>query len=340
MAGQDRNPTGDDDGKEVHSELDTSLATPWAKVQLSSHPSSPARTASSQPLFAPGDLLVNRFRIVRFIAKGGMGEVYEAEDLELQGDHVAIKTILPAIANNPEAITQFKREIQLARKVTHPNVCRIFDLVYDQRPSGAVAFLTMELLVGETLSSLIEKSGSLPVDQVLPLARQMAEGLHAAHQAGVIHQDFKSGNVMVVSVNEGAGRRAVVTDFGLAHNVRAAEYASGKSVGTPAYMAPEQIEGKPISVATDVYALGVVLYELLTGHWPYNARTPEELQHKKVNEAPVLPSKYVPDLPPRIERGLLRCLARAPEERFQSTPDVVQALEAPRAPWKILLFPP
>ena len=121
-----------------------------------------------------------------------MGEVYEAEDLELKGDHVAIKTILPAIAGNKEAVEQFKREIQLARKVTHPNVCRIFDLVYDQRPAVPVAFLTMELLSGETLAALIENSGGLSLERALPLARQMAEGLHAAHQAGVVHQDFKS----------------------------------------------------------------------------------------------------------------------------------------------------
>ena len=333
--GNDPKSTDDGDRKDPHAELDTSLVTPLANVQLSSHPSAQPRAAASQPTFAPGDLLVNRFRILRFIAKGGMGEVYEAEDLELQGDRVAIKTVLPSIANNPEAIAQFKREIQLARKVTHPNVCRIFDLVYDQRPSGAIAFLTMELLEGETVSSLIEKSGTVPLDQALELGRQMAEGLHAAHRAGVIHQDFKSGNVMIVPAKDGEGKRAVITDFGLAHNVRDAERESGNSIGTPAYMAPEQIEGKAVSPATDVYALGVVLYELLTGHWPYTARTPEELQRKKLNEAPVLPSKYAPEIPPRVERGIVRCLARAPEARFQSTLEVMDALESPRVSRKV-----
>jgi len=265
-----------------------------------------------------------------------MGEVYEAEDLELRGDHVAIKTILAANANDQTAVEQFKREIQLARKVTHPNVCRIFDLVYDQRPEAPVAFLTMELLNGETLAKLIEKSGSFSLERALPLARQMAEGLHAAHQAGVVHQDFKSGNVIVEPGKEGGEQRAVITDFGLAHNFREAQRLSGKSGGTPAYMAPEQIEGKPISAATDVYAFGVVLYELLTGHWPYNARTPQELRQKKLDEAPVLPSKYVPDLPPRAERAILRCLSRSPEERFQDPRDAVRALEAPRISWKFL----
>ena len=128
----------------------------------------------------------------------------------------------------------------------------------------------------------------------------------------------------------------MITDFGLAHNFQEAQRLSGKSGGTPAYMAPEQIEGKPISAATDVYAFGIVLYELLTGHWPYNARTPAELQQKKLNEAPVPPSKYAPELPPRAERAILSCLSRSPEERFQDPRDAVRALE-PHVPWKLLV---
>ena len=165
----------------------------------------------------------------------------------------------------------------------------------------------------------------------MPLARQMAEGLHAAHKVGVVHQDFKPGNVMVSSAKDGEGYHAVITDFGLAHSLRETERRSGKSAGTPAYMAPEQIEGGSIKPATDVYALGVVLYEMFTQHWPYTGGTPEELQRKKLEEAPVLPTRYAPKLSPVIERVLLRCLARRPEERFQSTLEVAKAL-APRQP--------
>lgn len=322
------------DGKvDSASDMETSAPPSWARVQLSFHPSAASAGAPKPSRFAPGDLLVDRFRILRFIAKGGMGEVYEAEDLELQNERVAIKTILPAIADNPQMLAQFKREIQLARKVTHPNVCRIFDLVYHQSPSGSIAFLTMELLEGEPLSKLIERTGGLPLEKALPLATQMADGLHAAHRAGVVHQDFKPSNVMMAP-----GNRLVITDFGLAHNVRDSGQEAGKSAGTPAYMAPEQIETKTVSPATDVYALGAVLYELLTGHWPYNGRTPEELQRKKLNEAPVLPTKYVPDLSPDVERALLRCLARSPEDRFQNTLDVVKALTPRRKLRGILLF--
>jgi eukaryotic-like serine/threonine-protein kinase len=324
--------TGPDDSKPS---LDDSLP-PSTGLALSYSDDAESQKWPAGPSFAPGDLLANRFRILRFISKGGMGEVYEAEDLELH-EHVAVKTVLASIAASPVAIDQFKREIQLARKVTHPNVCRIFDLVYDPRPSGPIAFLTMELLDGITLSACIENRGSLPLEESLALARQLAEGLNAAHRAGVIHQDFKPGNVILMEARNGSPARAVITDFGLAHNVRAAEQDSGKSVGTPAYMAPEQIEGQAISVATDVYALGVVLYELVTGRWPYNARTVEELQAKKLSQAPIPPSKYVPDLPVQIERPILRCLAREPEDRFGSTLDVVASLAPPRRRWPPLV---
>jgi eukaryotic-like serine/threonine-protein kinase len=295
----------------------------------------PAKLPSSDLSWAPGDLLANRFRIIRFISKGGMGEVYEAEDLELQ-ERVAIKTILPSIAANPAALEQFKREIQLARRVTHPNVCRIFDLVYDPRPSGPIAFLTMELLIGVTLAGYLEKAGSIPLDETIGMARQIAEGLDAAHRVGVIHQDFKPGNVILVDADEKGQRRAVVTDFGLAFSARAAESGAGRHGGTPAYMAPEQIRGETVSAAADIYAFGVTLYELTTGHWPYNAKTLEELRSKKLSQTPVPPSKYAPDLPIRVERVILRCLAQSPDERFAHATDVVAALEPHRSRWQLL----
>jgi len=326
------NPTGSPDNSKRS--LDDSLPPPTA--ELSYNPDVQTPKLPGGPCFTPGDLLAHRFQVLRFISKGGMGEVYEAEDLELR-ERVAVKTVLASIANNTVAIEQFKREIQLARKVTHLNVCRIFDLVYDPRPSRPVAFLTMELLEGTTLSTYIESKGSLPLDESLALARQMAEGLNAAHRAGVVHRDFKPGNVILMGDGDGSPTRAVITDFGLAHNVRAAEQGGGRIAGTPAYMAPEQIEGGAISVATDVYALGVVLYEMITGRWPYNARSVEELQAKKLSQAPVPPSKYVPDLPIRVERAILRCLARKPDERFGSTLEVVAALAPPRRRWPSLV---
>jgi eukaryotic-like serine/threonine-protein kinase len=281
-----------------------------------------------------GEVLAGRFRIVRFIAKGGMGEVYEAKDLDLH-ENVAVKTVLPAIASSPAAIHQFKHEIQLARKVTHSNVCRIFDLVYHPRPSGVVTFLTMELLDGITLAQYIEKTSIVPLEEAIQLARQMAQGLDAAHRAGIIHQDFKSGNVMLIASEDKTHQRVVITDFGLAYNARASGN-SGQHGGTPSYMAPEQIQGRPLSVATDIYALGVVLYELVTGRLPYNAATKEELLIKKIQQPPILPSRYVPELPARVERTILRCLERSPEKRFQNVMDVVAELDPPRSRWQWL----
>jgi serine/threonine protein kinase/tetratricopeptide (TPR) repeat protein len=324
------------DPKSQEKSLDESLPPSSGQACLSSHESFPPSTSAHGPSFAPGDLLAKRFRVLRLISKGGMGEVYEAEDLELH-ERVAIKTILPDIAGNPAAIEQFKHEIQLARKVTHLNVCRIFDLVYDPRPSCPIAFLTMELLNGVTLSAYIEKRGTLTLEETLRFTGQMAEGLNAAHQAGVIHQDFKSSNVMIVTGEDRETHRVVITDFGLAHNLRQAGSAIGKIVGTPAYMAPEQIEGRSASPATDIYALGVVLYESVTGHLPYNAQSREELQQKKLHDSPVLPTKYIPDLPIQWERTILRCLSKEPEQRFSSAPEVVIALEPRRSRWKILI---
>jgi len=282
-----------------------------------------------------GELLAGRFRVVRFIARGGMGEVYEAEDLELH-ENVAIKTVLPSIASNPAAIEQFKHEIQLSRKVTHANVCRIFDLVYDPRPSGSITFLTMELLNGITLSAYMEKVGIVPLHEAIALARQMADGLDAAHRAGIIHQDFKTGNVMLINADDKEHRRAVITDFGLAYNSRAAGRTAGQRGGTPAYMAPEQIEGAPLSTATDIYAFGVVLYELVTGRLPYSAKTSEELLIKKRSQRPTLPSRYLPELPLRVEKTILRCLAKSPADRFKTAADVVTDLDPPRSRWQML----
>ena len=293
-------------------------------------------TATPRPQrLSNGEVLAGRFRIIRFIARGGMGEVYEAEDLELH-ENIAIKTVLPSIASNPGAIEQFKREIQLARKVTHANVCRIFDLVYDPRPSGSITFLTMEMLDGITLAAYLEKVGIVPLDEAIVLARQMAEGLDAAHRAGIIHQDFKTGNVMLINADDLEHRRVVITDFGLAYNSRAAGGTAGQRGGTPAYMAPEQIEGQPLSDATDIYAFGVVLYELVTGRLPYGAKTPDELLTKKCSQSPILPSRYAPDLPLRVERTILRCLAKPPFERFATARDVMAELDPPRSRWQWL----
>jgi tetratricopeptide (TPR) repeat protein/TolB-like protein/tRNA A-37 threonylcarbamoyl transferase component Bud32 len=278
--------------------------------------------------FSPGDVLATRFRIMRFIAQGGMGEVYEAEDSEL-GGRVALKTIRSGIAEEAESIDRFKREVHLARQVTHGNVCRIYDVF---RQSG-ITFLTMELLHGETLADRLAHVDRLTTAQARPIVSQIAAGLTAAHRVGVVHRDFKSANVMLVpDAQEEGGVRAVITDFGLARLSRADSGESitatmtGAMAGTPAYMAPEQVEGGPITPATDIYALGVVLYEMVTGARPFTGDTPLSIAVKRLKEAPSSPRVRVRDLDPAWERAILRCLERDPADRFSSASDVARAI--------------
>ncbi len=297
-------------------------------------PLGPVRPRSlDEPSFAPEAMIAGRYRVVRFVARGGMGEVYEVEDQELR-ERVAMKTVRPEVARDAVAIERFRREIQLARKVTHPNVCRIFDVSYHRdaaAPEGFI-FLTMELLTGETLAQRLKRAGPMSSEEALPIAKQIAQALDAAHQAGIVHRDLKPGNVMLVESRSGV--RAVVTDFGLARLEAGGEGAAGgltltaaaAVVGTPAYLAPEQVEGSEITAATDVYAFGIVLYEMLTGTVPFVADNALSTAVKRLREAPVPPRVHVPGLDPSWEAAILRCLEREPANRFASAPEAIQAI--------------
>ena len=299
----------------------------------------PATPGSAGPSFYPGQVLAGRFRVRRFIARGGMGEVFEAEDLELRED-VALKTVRSEIAADPSSLERFKTEVHLARKVTHPSACRIFDVFHHRGESAGqegpdVTFLTMELLRGETLADRLARSGRLTPAEALPLVEQMTGALEAAHRAGVIHRDFKSANVMLVPRGPGTDQiRAVVTDFGLARRAPSGEGTAvtetrtGSGVGTPAYMAPEQIEGGAITPATDIYALGVVMYEMLTGRRPFEGETPMAAMVKRLNTAPDSPRVHAANLDAVWETAVLRCLEREPEKRFAHAAEVIKALHS------------
>ncbi len=308
-------------------------------VTVAESPSGASSAARDRPAaFAAGETLADRYRIVRFIAQGAMGEVYEAEDLRLH-DRVALKAIRPEIAQDAKAVDRFVREIQLARKVTHPNVCRIFDLgLHRAGPQGRegvapeVLFLTMELLPGETLSQRIARVGRLAPAEAFPIVAQIAAGLDAAHAEGIIHRDFKSGNVMLVPApGAGKGVRPVITDFGLARHVEKRGGAvsisdTGVIVGTPAYMAPEQVQGQELTPAADLYALGVVMYEMTTGLRPFDGGSAMSIAVRRLTEAPVPPRRHVVDLDRAWESAILRCLERDPAFRFASAGDVVKGL--------------
>ncbi len=209
-------------------------------------------------------VIAGRFRMTRRLGQGGMGVVYEAEDLQLGGS-VALKTIQPEVSLSAKFVERFKREIQVAKRVTHPNVCRIYDVGFHPSPSdpNAQMFLTMELIEGETLAQRLARGPMTPVEAA-SLVRQMAVAVGAAHDAGVIHRDFKSSNVMLAPHN--GDLRAVVMDFGLAGGFddrENGEAHSGEIAGTPEYMAPEQLVDGAITPATDIYALGIVIHEMV-----------------------------------------------------------------------------
>jgi serine/threonine protein kinase len=301
--------------------------------------------------FSEGDIVSNRFEILRFLGEGGMGEVYEVRDLDL-GENLALKTIRPDFASEQTALGRFKREIQLARRVTHPNVCRVFDLGRHVATTNGrkceITLLTMELLKGETLADRLKRCGALSTDAALPLVRGMAAGLAAAHEAGIIHRDLKPSNVIIVprarseKSNQDSAERTVVTDFGLARSADRAfhtisslssEADAGRLVGTLAYMAPEQLDGGQISDATDIYAFGLVMYEMVTGTRPFQGTSAISEAMRRLSTEPPPPRRFVPALDSVWESVILRCLEREASKRFATALEVLKALEG-NAPYR------
>jgi hypothetical protein len=243
-----------------------------------------------------------------------MGEVYKAEDLKLN-QTVALKFLPEHFAEDPAARERFFGEVRTARQVSHPNVCRVFDI---GEVDGA-QFLSMEFIDGDDLSSLLRRIGRLPPDKALETARQLCAGLHAVHQAGILHRDFKPANVMI----DGRGK-ARLTDFGIAG--LESELKEGAVAGTPAYMSPEQITGKELTTKSDIYSLGLVLYEIFTGKQVFEGSTLNELLRKHKTATPTTPSEIVKDIDPLVEQVILRCLEKDPQKRPASALQVALAL--------------
>lgn len=278
--------------------------------------------------FHPGDLLAERYRIVGVLGQGGMGEVYETEDQDMR-ERVALKVIGSQAGVDKSWVERFRREVQLARRVTHPNVCRVFDLQHHRAGDQDVIFLTMELVRGETLAARLGRAGRLSIGDSLPIAVQLCAALQSAHQAGVLHRDFKCGNVMLVG--SGPEVRAVVTDFGTAllmdPSQSSIHTATGALVGTPAYMSPEQLAGKELTPASDIYSLGLVLYEMVTGRRPFESDSAWTEAMKRLNEDPEPPSSVVPEIGAVWNSTILRCVERDPAQRFSSAQEVSDSLE-------------
>jgi hypothetical protein len=261
--------------------------------------------------FAPGTLLGGRYRIIERRGRGGMGEVYRADDLKL-GQAVALKFLPADVDRDPARLTQLHTEVRMARQVSHPNVCRVYDI--DELDGST--FLSMEYVDGEDLASLLRRIGRFPEDRALEIARQICAGLAAAHERGVVHRDLKPANVML----DGTGK-VRLTDFGLAG-------AAGEALraGTPAYMAPEQLAGAEVTPRSDIYALGLVLYEIFTGQRALDGKNLAELIHKREQSGITPPTAIVRTLDAKIETAILRCLKPQPGDRPATALAVAAAL--------------
>ena len=266
--------------------------------------------------FVPGEIIAERYRIVGLLGRGGMGEVYRADDLKLV-QPVALKFLPDDLLSDGAALARFHREVRVARQVSHKNVCRVYDIgEVDGRH-----FLSMEFIKGEELSSLLRRIGRLPQDKAIQIARQICAGLAAAHDAGVLHRDLKPANIMI----DGDGN-ARVLDFGLAGLVE--EFGVDEMrAGTPAYMAPEQIEGKEQTIKSDIYSLGLVLYELFTGKRAFEAATLNELiKLRRSDTTPTNATSIVKDLDPVVEKVIGRCIQKDPSLRPSTALQVAAAL--------------
>ncbi len=318
--------------------LSLASSAPSASASETAPPHAFAVPHLRAPAFSPGQRVAGRYRVEQLLGAGGMGEVYEARDMELSVP-VALKALRAHLAGDEAALRRLKLELLLARSISHPHVCRVYDLGRHGMNGGAVWFLTMELLRGETLRDRLRHRGRFTETAAMLLVEQMVAGLAAAHRAGVVHLDFKSGNVMLIG--DGPGERAVVTDFGLARTAgpAAASWLAGaeeavaapRIAGTPDYMAPEQVRGEAAGPAADIYALGVVLYEMMTAKLPFAGRTPLEVAERRLTDAAPSPRLHVPDLDSRWEAVILRCLALSPRERFARVEEVAETLTAERS---------
>jgi serine/threonine protein kinase len=279
--------------------------------------------------FAPGYVLADRWKIVDRIGKGGFGFVYSAKDLELDVT-VAVKVLRPEHETSAATIQQFKQEIQLARQVTHKNVCRIYDVGFYSQGDLRIPFLTMELLEGQPLDERLRDGGPLALDEVEVIALQVVNALEAAHNAGIVHADLKPANIMLIG--SGANTRAVVADFGLAsaHANAARQSKESTVVGTPAYMAPEQVEGKTLEPAADFYALGCTLFQIISGQLPFHADTPVTTARARLEGPPPSLSKANQHIPARWIAVVRDLMAVDISERLVTPSKIRRRLRKPR----------
>ncbi len=291
-------------------------ATPNTPQGTGAFSPAPAQAVHSDLL--PGQQIGTRYRIIRLLGRGGMGAVYQAFDNELDRE-VALKVIRADLAEDASVLQRFKREIQLSSTVTHKNVLRVYDLGESQ----GLKFLTMQFVEGEDLAGLFKREGRLPMERVLHIFHQMCQGLGAAHEKGILHRDLKPSNIMI-------DRDGLVylTDFGLARSVSGSGLTqTGTLMGTPDYMSPEQVKGEPLDVRSDLYSLGIILYQMVTNHVPYSGDTAFEVMIQRVQKPPRPATELNPDIPPFVDKIIRRCMAIEKLARYESVEELLADLD-------------
>ena len=295
-------------------------------LEIDTAATSAIATATTQGVkLEKGTLFAGRYEVTGLLGKGGMGAVYLARDRQLD-EMVAVKVLRPDVVQlDPSLLDRFKQEIKLARKITHRNVLR----THDFGETGGTPYISMEYIDGVTLKDLIQSKGALPLGVGLRIAKQMCQGLDAAHRQGVIHRDIKPQNMLILPETG----ELKIMDFGIA---RGAEVKAGSGglttdgsvMGTPDYMAPEQAQGQAVDFRTDIYALGVVLFEVFTGTLPFRGDNPMATVLAHIQEAPPKPRSRSPRLPEELEALILRCMEKDPAARYGRVADVLKDLNA------------
>ena len=265
-----------------------------------------------------GHLFAERYEIIEELGKGGMGVVYRVHDQKIHED-VAIKILKPEIASDERTIERFNNELKIARRITNKNICKMFDLNENQ----GLQFITMEYVPGEDLKSFIRRSGQVSIGKAISIAKQLCQGLHEAHDLGVIHRDLKPSNIMIDT--EG---NAKIMDFGIARSTESKGITeAGVIIGTPEYMSPEQVEGDEVDPRSDIYSLGVILYELVTGRTPFEGKTPMSVALKHKTSKPQKPQELNTQVPEVLNRLILKCLEKDREKRYQSVDNLLENLK-------------
>jgi len=269
--------------------------------------------------FSPGEKFGERYQIIEEIGHGGMGRVFKAKDLELNTT-VALKMIKPQLSSDPDIVNRFKRELLLAREIFHEHVIRIHDL----GEINGIKYISMNYIQGNTLKEILQSTGKLTIEKIIDIIKQVCSALIAAHNKGIIHRDLKPQNIMI----DKSGK-AYVLDFGIARSINVDSDAAEEGIvlGTPDFMSPEQIKGEKPDATTDIYSLGIILYEMITGKLPFIAADQKELLYKHLHELPEPPSRFTPQLPLQLERITLKCLEKKKKNRFQSVQEILQEIE-------------